>query len=186
MINKALVKNSQCFAGNNNDLQILAQSLIDYLNEEIIVYHQLYKLINKEKEILENPSIEDLNVNNSLKEKYFIKVSICRDLREEIILEMKKKYYNDTSRNINITQISKCLKNDIKKQLRECYEKLYKIANSVKKINHRNKRLIMNAILYSKVSLNFLQKNKSVQINYRRSGQLDISLFRGAILNRNI
>jgi len=187
MKHKDVVKKSSFSTENkNNDFYKLAHSLIGSFNKEINIYSRLYELIKNEKETLRNASINDLNVNNSMKEKCLVKARICHSCREELLREFKKKYLTDYSRKIKITHILFYLDNDIKRQLTESREKLYILANAVKKINFQNKIIIMNSIFYKRSSLKYLLNNSSLQINYRKSGLMDISLSSGAILNRNI
>jgi len=164
---------------------ILAESLLNSLQQEIRVYGKLFELIKKEREIIRSPSIEALNANNSKKEACLLEAGLCQQNREETIKEFKKILSIDDQTEITLSLISSYVENNLKQQLLDCREKLSSLINAVKNCNEQNKCLLRDSISCTRATLTFIQTlTTSSPMNYMPSGQLHMELQNGRILNK--
>jgi len=163
---------------------ILAESLLNSLQQEIRVYGKLFELIKKEREIIRSPSIEALNANNSKKEACLLEAGLCQQNREETIQEFQKILPLDRQTGINLSLISSYAENDLKQKLLDCREKLSFLINAVKNCNKQNKCMLRDSISCTRATLTFIQKITSSPMNYMSSGQLHMALSNGRLLNR--
>ena len=169
---------------SSREFNVLTESLLNSLQKEFYVYGELLKLIKKEREIIRSPSLEALSANNSKKEACLLKARNCQQNREETIKEFKKILSLDRQTELNLSLISSYAEDNLKQQLLACREKLYSLINTVKNSNDQNKGLLQDSISCTRASLTFIQKLTLFPMNYMPSGQLNMELPNGRLLNK--
>jgi len=161
---------------------ILVRSLINKLQDEINIYSELYKLINNEREIIRQPSIEALSTNNSQKEACFLRAQLCKDDRDKISKAIAKILTTGCADEINISVISDYADRNLRQQLLDHHDRLYSLVNVIRKSNDRNKYLLQSSISHTRSTLMFIHKSETVPIRYMSSGQLPVAIPNGKIL----
>lgn len=168
---------------SSGEFHVLAESLLDDLRQETAIYRELFHLIKKEREIIGNPSLEVLNANNSKKEAVLLKAKLCQQSREETLKQFKEILPVDHHSELTLSLISSYAEGDLKQRLLDCRKELYALIRVVKNHNDWNKRLLQDSISSIRATISFIQNLTSSPMNYMSSGQLQMALPNGKILN---
>ncbi|SEM35719.1 FlgN protein [Syntrophus gentianae] len=168
----------------SNEFNLLVQSLINNLIEEIKIYSELYQLFINEREIIRNPSIESLKDNNMKIEACLLKAQNFKDRKEDITEAIKRIFQPEFQGKITLSNLAEYADVNLKEQLSRYHEKLNSLINALTNLNVKNQHLLRSTISHTGSTLMFIRKSTSSSINYLSSGQVNMGLPNGKILNK--
>lgn len=152
---------------NQNSLQSLDQ----ILNRTIKVYRQLLEVVRREREILIEADLEELNENNAIKEKILIELREWEEKRILIVAQIAKENQinMEEPRLLDLANHFSGEKGD---RLRNLHSVLVLLLKRVQEFNQQNEDLVRAALENISGALNNIKNHLQEKSTYERKGRL--------------
>ena len=149
---------------------LLADGLIDVLNNEVEIYREILKTSHdKTRIIVEGKSTELENLTRK-EQTFYFQIADLEEIREKIVVKLSQQFEKAASE-MTISLIANMLPQDKAQKLRIILVELSKILKEIKENNSLNSKLIKNSLEYIDFSINLLTGAEASGNLYGNSGQ---------------
>jgi flagellar biosynthesis/type III secretory pathway chaperone len=156
--------------------------LSDLLCKEFDVYRSLLSLLQKERRIVVNCSIEELIQTNKEKENLVLKIRILEESWEAILEKIAEKMGLSMDE-VSLSRLEERLKEPFASQLRSLRSKLSAILQSIREVNEENRVFLQHSVDFVKGSLALIQYLTVSSPKYMATGALDGDRFDGRFVS---
>jgi flagellar biosynthesis/type III secretory pathway chaperone len=147
-------------------------NLSDLLGKELDLYRSLLSLLQKERRIVVDCSIEDLVQINKKKENIVLKIRILEQSRE-VILEKLAETIGIPPEGLTLAALEEHLKKPFASRLRSLRSNLRAILQSIREANDENRVFLQHSVDFVRGSLDLIQHLTVASPTYMASGGLD-------------
>jgi flagellar biosynthesis/type III secretory pathway chaperone len=156
--------------------------LSDLLHREFDAYRSLLSLLQKERRIVVDCSIEQLIQTNKEKENLVLKIRILEQSREAI-LEKIADQMGLSPDTLTLSQLEERLKEPFARQLGALRSKLSAILQSIREVNEENRVFLQHSVDFVKGSLALIRYLTVPNPTYGGSGTLGGDGFDGRVVS---
>lgn len=153
-------------------LEPMLTDLSDLLRREFDVYRSLLSLLQQERRIVVDCSIEELIHTNKEKENLVLKIRILEESREAILERLAEKL-GLPLRELTLSKLEEKLGDPFVDQLRNLRSKLSAILQSIREVNEENRAFLQHSVDFVKGSLALIRYLTGSSPKYMASGALD-------------
>ena len=146
--------------------------LSDLLRREFDVYQSLLSLLQKERRIVVDCSVEDLIQTNKEKENLVLKIRILEESREAMLEKIAEKM-GLAMDEVTLSRLEEKLKEPFASQLRSLRSKLSAILQSIREVNEENRVFLQHSVDFVKGSLALIRYLTVSSPKYMATGTLD-------------
>lgn len=155
-----------------NNLEFMLTDLSDLLRREFDIYRSLLSLLQKERRIVVDCSIEDLIQTNKEKENLVLKIRILEQSREAILEKLADRM-GLLPDELTLSTLEQRLKEPFATQLRTLHSNLSAILQSIREVNEENRIFLQHSVDFVKGSLALIRYLTVSSPKYMASGALD-------------
>lgn len=152
-------------------LGTLLDGLVDVLWKEVEVYRELREAVALERQVIMNPSLEELHESNSRKETCVLKTRLLEEIRTSLTGRIAAHLDIDEGE-INLSGLLSHASPPQRKRLGECQSILRALVTDITRLNGRNGLLIESSIRFSESAANFIASIISGGSTYAPSGRM--------------
>jgi flagellar biosynthesis/type III secretory pathway chaperone len=165
-----------------NGLEFMLTDLSDILGRELDIYRSLLSLLQKERRIIVDCSIEGLIRNNKEKENLVLKIRILEQSREAVLEKLANRMGLSLD-GLTLSMLEKRLKEPVAAQLRTLRSSLSAILQSIREVNEENQAYLQHSMDLVKGSLSLIRYLTVSTPKYIASGALDGDRFDGRFVS---
>jgi len=158
-------------------------SLINTLNDEMVIFKDLSVSLRSERELLVKLSMDELKANNESRERILEKAGLLNDVRTSIVSKIAA-YFELDGDHISLSHLISCADDKHRNQLTECRSTLRSLLHEIIESNNQNMMLINSSAQYTSKSLEFLRDMMAPTSTYGETGQLKKDKSNGSIIRR--
>lgn len=163
-------------------MELLLTDLSDLLGKELDAYRSLLSLLQKERRIVVECSVEELIQANKEKENLVLKIRIL-DQSREAILEGLADTMGLSRDGLTLSALEQRLKGPLATQLRTLRSELSAILKSIRDVNEENRVFLQHSVDFVKGSLALIRYLTVSSPKYMASGVLDGDRFDGRFVS---
>ncbi len=150
----------------------MVNDLCDLLHRECDTYQSLLSLLQKERKIVVDCSIEDLIQTNKEKENLVLKMRILEQSREAI-LEKLAESMGVSQAELTLSHLEGRVKEPLASELRTLRSNLADVLQSIREVNEGNRVFLQHSVDFVKGSLALIRHLTGSSPKYMASGDLD-------------
>ncbi len=155
-----------------NNLESILTDLCDLLHRECDTYQSLLSLLQKERKIVVDCSIEDLIQTNKEKENLVLTIRILEQSREAI-LEKLAEMMGLSSDELTVSILEGRVEEPFASELRSLRSNLSAVLQSIREVNEENRIFLQHSVDFVKGSLALIRCLTGSNPKYMASGALD-------------
>lgn len=155
----------------SNDPQYLYDELCNCLENLVKIYRNLLELVRKEKDILIESRLEDLNENNKAKDALVIRVRSLENSRLKCARDLALAVGADHDQP-RLLDIATHCKGDWAAKLQNLHSVLELLMKRVSEVNRQNEELVQAALKNITGAMEAIKTDLQPKATYARQGQL--------------
>jgi len=166
----------------DKDLDLLYQSLLFCLGQELERYQELLKLTQEEPEILIRSRLEDLQEFNARKERVLLSLQMAASIRLEA--QGKITAHLRLKEPVSMRDLTDHTEGEIRQNLLNYQEQFTDLRTQIEKMNKDNQELIAFAISQVSILTNHINKLMSPPPSYNQQGYVTAPKLHGRLLTQ--
>lgn len=167
----------------NEEILSYFDTLMNTLDEEIVLFKELSESLRSEHELLVKLSMDELKKNNEAREQLLEKEGLLDNMRTETVSKIAS-YYKLNVNNISLSQLVPYAGDQHRERLTECGSVLRSLLHEIIESNSKNMTLIHSSVEYTRKSLEFIRDMMAPAPTYGETGLLKKDNVNGNILSR--
>lgn len=167
----------------NEEILSYFDTLINTLDEEIVLFKELSESLRSEHELLVKLSMDELKENNEARDRLLAKEGLLDDVRTEMVSKISS-YYNLDVSNMSLSQLIPYADNKQRDRLTQCRSVLRSLLREIVESNNKNMTIINSSVQYTRKSLEFIRDMMAPAPTYGETGLLKKDNVNGNILSR--
>ncbi|MCK9362281.1 MAG: flagellar protein FlgN [Syntrophales bacterium] len=164
------------------NFELLLNSLLSVIEQEIDVYRELGKIIAEEADVLMKPGLDSIAASNAKKDDCVFKARLLEEERSKLVRDIAWAL-GKKGKEINFTVISAYCDAGRAAQLESQRQILFPLIKAINEANAKNMGLLDFSLSYVRGSLDFVNNLLSAGANYERTGQLKTDSLQGRVVN---
>ena len=164
-------------------LEFILADLSDLLYKEFDIYRSLLSLLQEERRIIVDCSIEDLIQTNKEKENLVLKIRILEQSREGILEKLADRI-GLSSDELTLSTLEERLKEPFATQLQTLRSNLSAILQSIREVNEENRVFLQHSVDFVKGSLALIRYLTVSSPKYVASGALNGDRWDGRFVSK--
>lgn len=164
------------------EFEVLLDSLIEVIKEEVDVYRELKSLIAEEFDILMKPQVDSIAGSNARKDACILKARLLEEDRSKLVAAIAG-ILGRKEREINFTLLSSYADESRAAQLKSQRNILSPLVQEISRANKKNIGLLDFSLSYVRSSMNFVSNLLSAGANYESTGQIKTGGMNGRVVN---
>lgn len=136
----------------------LIEELIDVLEQECIIYEDLYSVSDTKTRVIVKGDIEELKKITENEQDVIDKVLVLEKRRQNIVDNIAV-VLNQKSKAMTVADVIRVMENqpEFQKPLSELHQRLRTVVMQLQQVNARNRELLENALEMTEFNINILQ-----------------------------
>jgi len=158
-------------------------SLVEILRKELAIYEELKSAIVHEKNMLQKPTLDELNHNNACKENIILKARMLTEARTNILKKIAQKL-DLNSKNVKLGSITGYADDRQRAEIENLRDALISKSHEIIELNETNKILLNVSVNNIRSSLDFINSMLSSGPVYQQCGKIKSSDKNGIYLHK--
>lgn len=168
---------------SSNNRDVVYSELVANLEDLVKIYRSLLEVVRKEKEILVESRLDELNENNKAKDTLLVRIRSLENGRTKLARDLAVLTSSDVDQP-RLLELASNLPKEQGDRLRNMHSVLDLLVRRVSEVNKANEELVQSALRSITGAMEAIKDGLAPQVTYGQSGSMSGKPEGGALVSR--
>ncbi len=168
-------------AGGSRD--VVYHELLANLEDLVKIYRSLLEVVRREKEILVESRLDELNENNKAKDTMLVRIRSLENSRTKLARDLAVVTNSDVDQP-RLLELASNLPKEPGERLRNMHSVLELLVRRVSEVNRQNEELVQSALRSITGAMAAIKEGLAPKVTYGQKGEISVKAEGGALVSR--